>query len=223
MVISLWNFAATLTISAAGRACRPFLFTIWTSRSGISGSPRRGRTAASRTMRDRHPSTRPWRLASSTAPDSTPISVAGRAATCPGPMIAVERERKRNAGQRAPPRDRSAAGRAAAPDCRATGRRRARGASRRCRPQTRRPRWPGVVQAEERQHRRPAASRPGRTPPAPRASRTAATPPTRAGRRRCRADRRAPCGNARCAPGPRHRARRARARRPPRSRGTDAR
>jgi hypothetical protein len=29
-----------LTISAAGRACKPFLFTIWTVRSGISESPK---------------------------------------------------------------------------------------------------------------------------------------------------------------------------------------
>ena len=28
IVISLWNFAASFTISAAGRACKPFLFTI---------------------------------------------------------------------------------------------------------------------------------------------------------------------------------------------------
>ena len=43
IVISLRNFAASLTISAAGRACRPFLFRIWTVRSTISGSRRRGR------------------------------------------------------------------------------------------------------------------------------------------------------------------------------------
>src|SRR5690606_41094861 len=33
MVISLWNLEAVLTISAAGRAWRPFLLVIWTDRS----------------------------------------------------------------------------------------------------------------------------------------------------------------------------------------------
>ena len=43
IVISLRNFAESFTISAAGRACRPFLLRIWTVLSTISGSRRRGR------------------------------------------------------------------------------------------------------------------------------------------------------------------------------------
>src|SRR5687768_5011440 len=56
MVISLLNFAAVFTTSAAGRACRPFLFTICTDRSVIIEPPRRrGRRRRGRQQRSAIP------------------------------------------------------------------------------------------------------------------------------------------------------------------------
>ena len=90
-----------------------------------------------------HPSARPWRLASRIAPASTPISVPP-SSTCPAPMIAVDREGQRHAGQRPRPRDRVAAARAAAsgfPNDWATPSPRRQPT---CRPQMRSPRCPAL-------------------------------------------------------------------------------
>ena len=199
IVISLGTSRRSSRSPPRAEHASPFLLTICTVRSTISEPPRRGRRAARARATSFHPSTRPWRRTSRTATSATAIERAAEQQCDPDRRRAPARAGSR-CRRRPRRRARCAAAHCAARDCRARRRRRARASIRRRSPQMRSAEVTRVVQHEEDQHdgERPGAEAEGDE--RDERARTAASRPTRADRRRCRADRRAPCGTARCAP-----------------------
>ncbi len=200
IVISLWNFAAIFTISAAGRACRPLLVDDLNGAFDHQASHRdedeeqRGRRATSL-----QPSMRPFRRTTTNAPTATAMRTPPRRFR-PGPMIRPSDKRNRHTRGERSQRVRSAPVHDAAPGCRAPTPRAAR-ASSPCAAPTRADRGVRRCRRAERIQRPQARSRPVQRWRATQASRTEANRPTRAGRRRCRAAHRARCGSARCVRG----------------------